>query len=188
MQEIWKDIEGYEGKYKVSNLGRVKSLQRIDDNNHPVKEKILKPCSDTIGKGYLHVNLGRKGKAKKIHRLVAETFIKNPENKPEVNHIDGDTKNNKVNNLEWVTHKENCIHYTYKLGQHKSQFKMKSIYMITDDNEKIYFNSISNAIRWIKENTKYKNASTRNVSKVLNNQHKKMYGFKWEEVNEFNNY
>lgn len=182
MQEIWKDIKGYEGKYQVSNLGRVKSLQRIDNNNHPVKQKVLKPCSDGAGKGYLYVNLGRKGRAKKIHRLVAETFIENSLNKCEVNHIDGNTKNNRMDNLEWVTHQENCIHYTYKLGQHKSQFKMKPICLIKDENKRIYFNSISNAIRWIKENTKYKNASTRNISKVLNSQHRKMYGFKWEET------
>ena len=128
----------------------------------------------------MYVNLGRKGKVKKIHRLVAQTFIENPLNKPEVNHIDGNTKNNRVDNLEWVTHKENCIHYTYQLGQSKGQYKMKPV-LIINDNEKIKFESINKAIKWIKENTKYKKASQGNITKVLNNINKKMYGFRWEE-------
>ena len=130
------------------------------------------------------MNLGRKGGVKKIHRLVAETFIPNPKNKLEVNHIDGDTKNNRVNNLEWVTHQENCIHYTYNLGQHKGQYKMKPV-LIIDNDKTMVFKSVNNAIKWIKENTKYKKASTGNIAKVINNINKKMYGFRWEEkINE----
>ena len=147
-KEIWKDIKGYEGIYQISNLGNVKSLQRIDSNNHLVKEKILKSSSNGIGKGYLWVKLGRKGKKEKIHRLVAKAFIPNPNNKKEVNHIDGNTHNNKVDNLEWVTHKENCLHCVYTLGQHKAQFKMKTV-LIINDNKTLKFNSVSNAIRWI---------------------------------------
>lgn len=183
INEVWKDISGYEGLYQISNLGRVKSLERIDNNNHLVKEKILKPNDDGAGKGYLYVNLGRKGRAKKIHRLVAEAFMPNPENKKEVNHIDGDTKNNKIENLEWVTHQENCLHFTYVLGQHKAQYKFRPV-LITNDNISKKFRSVNNAIRWIRENTKYKKANEGNVHKVMNNENRKMYGFRWEDIYE----
>lgn len=101
-KEIWKDIKGYEGLYQVSNIGRIKSFKR--------NESIMQPNDN--GKGYLQVGLTKNGKRSyfKIHRLVAEVFIPNPDNKPEVNHIDGNKKNNTVENLEWCTTKENCQH------------------------------------------------------------------------------
>lgn len=102
MKEIWKDIQGYEGLYQVSNLGNIKSFYT---------GKILKGGNY---KGYLRLNLYKNGVKSmvSIHRLVAQTFIPNPENKPEVNHIDEDTTNNMVSNLEWMTSKENCNHGT----------------------------------------------------------------------------
>ena len=105
-EEIWKDIEGYEGLYQVSNWGRVKSLARIDENNHPVKERIMKPSKSF---GYLYVSLSKHGKYKRIriHRLVAIAFIPNPDNKEEVGHKDETRTNNHVDNLEWVSKKEN---------------------------------------------------------------------------------
>ena len=111
MEEIWKDIEGYEGLYQVSNLGNVKSLRkRIDKGkcHRYFDEKILKPIE--TNRGYLRVKLCKNRKIKKtrVHRLVAEAFIKRPE--LEVNHIDGNKKNNKAENLEWVTQKENKQH------------------------------------------------------------------------------
>lgn len=104
MEEIWKDIEGYNGKYQVSNLGRVKSLKG--------SEKILKPrVSNT---GYKYVNLCIQGKSKtlKIHRLVAQAFLPNPEGLPQVNHKDEDKLNNNVDNLEWCTREYNCNYGT----------------------------------------------------------------------------
>lgn len=103
MEEIWKDIEGYEGFYQVSNFGRVK---RVETN------RILKGRKDS--KGYLMANLSKNSivSNKTIHRLVAQAFIPNPENKPDINHIDEDKTNNNVNNLEWSTRKENCNHGT----------------------------------------------------------------------------
>lgn len=103
MEEIWKDIEGFEGLYQVSNLGRVKSSYT---------NRVLKGYKDTCG--YLLVGLYKNNirSSKKIHRLVAQAFIPNHENKPEVNHIDENKTNNIVSNLEWMTAKENSNHGT----------------------------------------------------------------------------
>lgn len=111
MGEVWKDIKGYEGKYQVSDRGNVKSL----NYRRSGVENLLTPWD--AGRGYLQVIFTRKKYA--IHRLVAETFIPNPDNKSDVNHIDGNKKNNNVENLEWCTRQENIIH-SWKLGLSKS--------------------------------------------------------------------
>lgn len=124
--EIWKDIKGYEGYYQISNFGRVKSLDRIVKRNSKfgnlhLKEKILVPTSDKDG--YLCVMLHRKNKvirSVKVHRLVANHFIPNPENKSTVNHKDGNKINNNINNLEWATRSEQTQH-AYKLGLNNSK-------------------------------------------------------------------
>lgn len=104
--ETWKNIQGWEGIYQVSNFGRLKSFK-----SHP-KGRIL---SNTNKKGgYFSVVLCYKDKRRyvRMHRLVAEAFLPNYENKPEVNHKDGNKQNNHVDNLEWVTHSENLSHST----------------------------------------------------------------------------
>lgn len=116
--EIWRDVVGYEGYYQVSNFGRVKSVTRQVSNHtgmvtlHP---HILKVKLDF--KGYARVYLSKNAQDKYvgIHRLVAMSFIPNIDNKPQVNHIDGNKTNNNVNNLEWCTNRENAIH-AIKLG------------------------------------------------------------------------
>lgn len=118
MNEVWKDIIGYEGLYQISNLGQVKRDGRI-----------LKQNLD--GRGYLGLALSKNGKAKtnRIHKLVAWHFVGGFNEGLQVNHIDGNKQNNKSTNLEWVTHKENAIHAVNtgltklkKRGQH-SRFK-----------------------------------------------------------------
>lgn len=120
--EIWKDIAGYEGLYQVSNIGRVRSLnyRRTKGLVH-----ILRPGRHL--NGYLYVNLGRhidgkwEGRNHRIHRLVAEAFIPNPENKREVDHCDGNINNNSAVNLRWATPTENMrnpITLSKRIGRH----------------------------------------------------------------------
>ncbi len=106
MEELWRDIFGYEGLYQISNWGNVKSL----NYNHTGKEKTL--AKKNHKSGYITVTLCKNGKHKNksIHVLVATAFIPNQENFPCVNHIDGDKSNNFVGNLEWVTHSQNTRH------------------------------------------------------------------------------
>lgn len=104
-KEIWKDIKGYEGLYQISNLGKVKSMPRMM-KNRKCDEIIKKPSFSN--KGYYRLPLYNDGEVKyyAIHRLVAEAFIDNPENKPTVDHIDRNKLNNNVSNLRWATYKE----------------------------------------------------------------------------------
>jgi hypothetical protein len=112
MQETWRDVQGYEGLYMVSNLGNVKALPRFHNNNgcgYMQKERIM--LQGKRGR-YPRVTLRKDGIAKdmSVHRLVAMAFIPNPEKKPCVNHIDNNPENNCVDNLEWCTHRENALH------------------------------------------------------------------------------
>lgn len=108
-KEIWKDIIGYEGLYQVSNLGRVKSLERYSSCGRKLKEKILKQGINNDG--YCYVNLYKEGVVKtfKTHRLVCQAFIPNPQNYPCVNHKDENPSNNTIENLEWCS-------YTYNIN------------------------------------------------------------------------
>ena len=111
MEEIWKDIEGYEGLYQVSNLSRVRALEKVvicsTGRKCVLKEHILIQNSSFYG--YKGVDLTKNGKRKKflIHRLVAKAFIPNPENKPEIDHINTNRSDNRIENLRWVTSSEN---------------------------------------------------------------------------------
>lgn len=106
MEEIWKDIEGYEGLYQISNLGRIKSLG--NKSNHK-NEKIISISSKSFS-GYWVIGLCKNGKRKGyiVHRLVAKAFIPNPNNYPQINHKDENKLNNWVDNLEWCTQSYNA--------------------------------------------------------------------------------
>jgi hypothetical protein len=118
--EEWRSIPEFSG-YDVSSLGRVRSINRLCGNRPGItKGKLLKPFVNK--RGYLEVNLYKNSKstAKIIHRLVAQAFIPNDNNKPQVNHIDGNKLNNKVSNLEWMSNSENQKH-AYSLGLQPSR-------------------------------------------------------------------
>lgn len=136
MEEIWKDIAGYEGLYQVSNLGNVKSLNYCGRGY----ERILVPKINNCGRLWVELRKNRKSKYMLVHRMVALAFIENPNNYPQINHIDENPKNNCVGNLEWCTaeynnrysrerHPEN---YKRRLGDHRPRGK----YNITKPREK----------------------------------------------------
>lgn len=119
--EMWRPVFGYEGIYEVSNIGNVRSLDRqvlSGDRTINRKGKQLKHIEDKHG--YVYVCLAKEGiqHQRFIHVLVAEAFLSKPEIKVEVNHKDGDKRNNTVDNLEWVTHEENIAH-SFRTGLHK---------------------------------------------------------------------
>jgi len=123
--EIWKDIEGYEGYYQVSDLGKVRSLNRVVAHikNGPTKYKgrLLKPGLNN--KGYKQVNLcrTRKSKMRTVHKLVAEAFLSNPENFPIVMHLDDNPLNNMPSNLKWGTQQDNMADMDAKGRRAKSK-------------------------------------------------------------------
>ena len=162
--EVWKDVLGYEGLYQVSNKGNVYSVERKDTLGRKQGGFILSPrCNEN---GYTMVNIYENGKRenKTVHRLVAEAFIPNTENLPQVNHIDEVKDNNNVENLEWCTSKHNNNHGTRneRLAQTQSKkvvgvnIKTGEVLTFSSTSEarrKGYFN-ISQACRGVYKNTR----------------------------------
>ena len=116
MEEVWKDIKGYEGKYQVSNIGGVRSF--VSNNKCEIPHYIYQ---GTTNKGYKYVHLLDNGARKSflVHRLVAIAFVPNPDNFPLINHKDEDYFNNRADNLEWCTHKYN---YWYSRNRHPEKY------------------------------------------------------------------
>lgn len=119
MKEIWKDIKGYEGKYQVSNLGRVRSLDRLDRSGAKTKGKILNPKANKSGYVRVHLADGNGYNRESVHRLVAEAFVeRKAETDNVVNHLDNNPSNNRADNLEWTTYKGN-MEWAAKQGRMK---------------------------------------------------------------------
>lgn len=114
MKEIWKDIEEYNGMYQVSNLGRVRGVDRYVPNttksSRLVTGRLLRDANNGRGYRYVTISFNHKRSNHYVHRLVATAFIPNPDNKGQVNHKDFNKANNAESNLEWVSHRENKIH------------------------------------------------------------------------------
>lgn len=155
--EIWKEIQGYEGLYAVSNRGRVMNLK---------SRKVLKPGINSIG--YELIVLCKNGKQKNytVHRLVAEAFIPNTDNLPQVNHIDERKDNNDVSNLEWVTASQNMKHSAHQCSCNINQ--------LTLDGELI---KTWESSRQIERETGY---STGYIIDCCKSKHKQAYGYRWE--------
>ncbi len=177
MQEIWKDIPNYEGLYQISNLGRVKSLERIVKYNHSkfsqkgMKERIL---STKILNGYLAATLYKNKKRKSflIHRLVANAFIPNPNNYPQVNHKDENKFNNNALNLEWCTNEYN-IHYGTGIQRCSiARFKPVCKYSLGGVPLEKYLSQSEAAIK--------NNVSQANISKCCNGRLKTYKGYIWK--------
>lgn len=176
--EIWRDVPGFEERYQVSNLGRVKSKSYIRFNGfgiYQTKELILKPFMETCG--HLKVCLYKDGKIKrvKIHRLVASVFIPNPENKPEVDHIDTDTTNNTVWNLRWVTSRENKMNpitHQRMVLAHKGKNTKPVFCKNKISNKILHFTSIKDA-------GEYLNIDTGHITDCCKGKRKSAGGYIW---------
>jgi hypothetical protein len=180
-EEIWKDVEGFEG-YKVSSFGRIKSFK------HKKAGRILKLPLKAWG--YFQTTLFKLGKPKflSVHKLVALAFIPNPENKPEVNHIDGNKTNNNVQNLEWVTLSENSLH-AFKIGlskKGKDRKNWKSYINIYSKTGEFLMQTVSlqDAAKWIRENTKYIKADRTSVCRACNGRCGIVYGCRFKRTHE----
>jgi len=179
--ESWKNIKGYEGLYKVSNMGRVKSLERTVTRKNGIKqtirERILKPSTDKDG--YLLVSLcNGSGKVKtfKVHRLVCEAFYENPKKKPCVNHIDENKTNNVASNLEWCTYEENNNHGTRNARSAEAQ--RKSVGQYTRDGKLIkVWQSTHEVERQLGFNQGF-------ISLAARGKYKTAYGYVWKYVKE----
>lgn len=177
--EIWKDIKGYEGLYQVSNLGRVKSFPR--KGTHVKVEHILVPSKNH--KGYLSVNLRKEGKANffSIHRLVAQTFISNPNNLAQVDHIDDNKENNNVDNLQWISNEDNMKkawltgarskEKTYKRGKENTCARIVNQYDLNGQFIKKWY-----CIRDIQRELGFDN---RNISACCRRKRPTAYGYIW---------
>lgn len=178
MNEIWKDIAGYEGMYQVSNTGRVRSVYRrvkVSNGTRVAEGVMLR--TEQISGGYVRVMLVNAMGVRKrhmVHRLVANAFIPNPQNKPEVNHKNSITNSNSADNLEWVTRSENHK-YAFKYGNRikmtgRNHPQSKAVCLKNDDGLIICkFESISDASRATGQTIRF-------ISKICKNEIKREYG------------
>lgn len=147
MQEKWRDIPGYEGSYQASNLGRIRSLDRVITRaassrrgayKAKLKGRFIKPVKNT--QGYMVVPLGRSNSCARVHQLIAKTFIPNRDGKPMINHKNGDKSDNRVTNLEWCTNQENQIHAVKVLKRPQGAYQNKPIRCV--ETGEVFENSI----------------------------------------------
>lgn len=177
--EIWKDIVGYEGHYEVSDCGNVRSLNW--GNRGLTKNLWLKPTRY----GYRQVSL--KGKMRLVHRIVAEAFIPNPNNYPQINHIDENKTNNCVSNLEWCTQSQNMRAYFKNHPNRKRRPKRPTIGAIKDKNRNLYkiiqLTTQGDVIKIWNYAIDIRHAygySTTSIWECCEGKRKTAYGYKWQ--------
>lgn len=178
-KQIWKDIEGFEN-YQVNQIGQVRSLNYRQTGK--VKRLKFQPKRD----GYLTVCLYKDGKpyTKYVHRLVAEAFILNPNNLPQVNHIDEDKANNHVNNLEWCDAKYNSNYGTHNERMRRTLSKsmkgknIKPVLMLSKEGKPLaVFDSFKIASQYLGK------SNTSNISHCCRGLQPRAYGYKWKYIN-----
>ncbi len=169
--EKWKKIDGFD-KYYVSNRGRVKNKKT---------GRVLKPCVSSWG--YLRHTLSLNGVTSvvRVHRLMALAFIPNPENKPTVNHIDGNKTNNSLDNLEWATYSENNFH-AYRIGLKVAHWlgKFKADHPRSKTVTQLKDGHVIGKYISLTEAAEKANVSIGNISKVISGERKHTKGFTWE--------
>jgi len=184
--EIWKDVLGYEGKYQISNFGRVKSLRKYNSTGINYRSKM--PCGyfrkEKILKQSIHqyyfvqLGNGKRNNTHFIHKLVAKSFIPNPNAKPYINHINGIKTDNRIENLEWCTAQENTIH-GWRTGLMTSQRCEKS----TSSKTTIQFTLLGDKIKeWVcaAEAARELSIHKGNISRACRGELKQYGGFKWQ--------
>ncbi len=178
-KELWKSIEGYEGHYQISSLGRVKSILRyVDAVRKGVNTQclynggILKLCDNAYGYDIISLCIYNKVKTALVHRLVAKAHIPNPDNYPVVNHLDGNRKNNVVANLEWTTVKGNTQH-AIRMGTFHNLLRSKPVSQFTLEGE--YIASYESAT----EVTKTLGLSRKCIGRCCEGTARSSGGFKW---------
>ena len=197
--EVWKDIKGYEGVYQVSNQGRVRSLDRLNSAGKRMKGSIRRQSKNS--NGYLYVNLCLNGKSFNcsVHRLVAITFIPNPDNKYTVNHKNENKEDNRVENLEWMSLQENLRYGTHdirmaqtrkgrmcgpkhpnfgKRGKNANTHKGRVIGIGKyNSDDVVVFDTAADAARILK-------VSSGQICESIHNNNKSCGGYYWRRVNE----
>lgn len=170
MNEIWKFIDGYDSEYLISNTGKVKSVKKG-------RERLLRFA--TINTGYFYVTLSRHGKTvkKTVHRLVAETFIPNPEGKTDINHKNGIKTDNRVENLEWVSHSDNLKH------AHSSGLFKNPVYPVPITKSVLQIDPDGNVIASYESVTKASNSTgtpATTICMCCKGKRKTSGGFRWK--------
>ncbi len=179
MKEVWKPVKGFEGLYEISNIGRVKSLVVWCGNGtidqYKRRDYILTPILGTNGYYYVNLCKDKKRYVRRPHRMVAESFIENPDGLYAVNHIDGNKLNNSVENLEWCTLAHNTIH-AFKTGLMDS---LKKPVEKVDPNGVViaYYESEAEAAR-------QEGIRTQNISACVTGKIKSYRGYQWRCANE----
>lgn len=180
--EVWKDMKGYEGYYKISAFGKIRSLDRVTVNGRRLKGKAIRTRTS---KGYTIVTLHKEGNRKTflVSRLVALNFLNNPANKSEVNHIDEDKSNNHVSNLEWCTSKENANHGSRnkRIANamiNKDETRARGVAMLDKNNGEVLkeFRAVNEAYRYLNR------AANGNISKACRENKRTVYGYKWRFI------
>lgn len=182
MKEIWRDIDGYEGRYQISNLGNVKSLRYAGGNT----ARNLVPKCNNSGRLWVELIDGKRKKCMLIHRLVAIAFIPNPDNLPQINHIDENPKNNVVDNLEWCTALDNVRAYRKNHPELARKREESPVYSKHMEKPVLQFTKSGEFVKQWKNPVAIANDNKWNEWSILqccNGNRKTAYGYIWRFAN-----